>query len=99
MNRKEIGMDEKKAEILKGIYEKLTVEQREKAKSCKSMDELMKLLGEWDIELPDDLLDIVAGGLSEVLDYVCWFYGGGAAKDPTMSFERFVVERPDRRRR
>ena len=30
------------------------------------MDELMKLFGEWDIELPDELADQVAGGNSRV---------------------------------
>lgn len=92
-------MDVKKAELLKGIYEKLTDEQREKAKSCKNIDEFMKLIGEFGMELPDDLLDIVSGGgVSEIFDYVSWFYGGGAAKDPTMSFDRFVAERPDLRK-
>ena len=55
-------MDEKMKEVMKGIYENLTDEQKEKAKACKTSDELMKLLGEWDIELPDDLTSIVTGG-------------------------------------
>ena len=55
-------MDEKMNEVMKGIYEKLTDEQKEKAKACSTMDEFMKLTGEWGIELPDEALDAVAGG-------------------------------------
>ena len=46
-----------------GIWESLTDEQRERAKACSSSEELMQLLGEEGIELPDDLLSEVAGGL------------------------------------
>ena len=57
-------MDEKKLEeTMKDIFEKLTDEQKEKAKACKNMDEFMKLAGEWGIELPDELVDNVGGGL------------------------------------
>ena len=49
-------------EILNGVFEKLTDEQKEKAKECKNADDFMKLAGEQGIELPDDLLDNVAGG-------------------------------------
>ena len=55
-------MDEKMKEVIKGIYENLTDEQKEKAKQCKTMDELMTLAGEWGIELPDEALDAVSGG-------------------------------------
>ena len=55
-------MDKKLNDVLKGIYESLTDEQKEKAKKCKTMDELMKLAGEWGVELPDELLDNVNGG-------------------------------------
>ena len=55
-------MDEKMKETLKNIYGNLTEEQKEKAKQCKTMDELMALAGEWGIELPDEMLDTVAGG-------------------------------------
>lgn len=55
-------MDEKMKEVLDGIIEKLTEEQKEKAKACNNADELMILLGEWGIELPDELIDQVAGG-------------------------------------
>ena len=54
-------MDEKMKEALKGIYENLTDEQKEQAKACKSADEFMKLVGEWGIELPDELTDLIAG--------------------------------------
>ena len=49
-------------EVLKGVFENLTDEQKEKAKACKDMDEFMKLAGEWGIELPDEVADAVAGG-------------------------------------
>lgn len=55
-------MDEKMKEALKGIFEKLTDEQKEKTKECKSLDDLLKLTGEWGIELPEELLEDVAGG-------------------------------------
>ena len=51
-------MDEKMKEAFKGIYDNLTDEQKEKAKA----DEMMALAGEWGVELPDQLLDSVAGG-------------------------------------
>ena len=35
------NMDEKINEVMKGLYEKLTDEQKEKAKTCKNMDELL----------------------------------------------------------
>ena len=49
-------------EALKGMWDSLTDEQKEKAKECKSMDELMSLAGKMRIELPDELLETVAGG-------------------------------------
>ncbi len=60
-------MDENKSaselnEALKGMWEHLTDEQRERAKECKSMDELMQLAGRIGVELPDEMLDTAAGG-------------------------------------
>ena len=55
-------MDNKMKEIMDSVYENLTDEQKEKAKQCKTMDELMALAGEWGIELPDEAMDAVAGG-------------------------------------
>ena len=49
-------------EALKGIWDSLTDEQKEKAKACKTPDELAALAGKEGIELPDELLDAVAGG-------------------------------------
>ena len=49
-------------ESLKGIYEQLTDEQKEKAKQCKTMDELMTFAGEEGLELPDEIVSAVAGG-------------------------------------
>ena len=47
---------------LEGLWDSLTDEQKEKAKECKSMDELTALAGREGVELPDELLDAVAGG-------------------------------------
>ena len=56
-------MDEKKLnELFGGIWETLTEEQKEKAKACKTVDELVNLAGEEGIELPDEIMDAVAGG-------------------------------------
>lgn len=55
-------MEEKMKDALKNVYEKLSDEQKKKADACKSADELLKLLGEWNIELPDELVDQVTGG-------------------------------------
>jgi len=62
------AIDPKLQEALKGIWDSLTDEQKEKAKACKTWEELSKLTGEEGIELPDELLDAVAGGYG---------YGGG----------------------
>ena len=47
---------------LKGIWDTLTDEQKEKARECKSLDELIEFAGKEGIELPDEMLDSVAGG-------------------------------------
>ena len=56
------SIDPKLQEALKGIWVSLTDEQKEKAKACKTPDELTLLAGKEGIELPDELLDAVAGG-------------------------------------
>ena len=56
------NMDPKLNAALKGVYESLTDEQKEKAKNCKTMEELTKLAAKEGIELPDEVLDAVAGG-------------------------------------
>ena len=56
-------MDEKKLnELLKGIWDSLTDEQKEKIRACKTVDEAIALAGKEGIELPDEALDAVAGG-------------------------------------
>ena len=54
---------------LKGIWDSLTDEQKEKAKNCKTMDELTALAAKEGIELPDEVLDAVAGGLLDLTSY------------------------------
>ena len=56
-------MDDKLNETLKEIYDSLTEEQKEKAKACKTMDDFLKFAGEEGIELTDETLDSVAGGV------------------------------------
>ncbi len=55
-------MDEKMKEALKSVYNNLTDGQKEKAKACKTYEELMDFAGKEGIELPDDLVETVAGG-------------------------------------
>ncbi len=58
------NMTEELNEALKGMWESLSDEQKEKAKKCRTMDELMQLAGRYGIELPDEALDAVAGGIT-----------------------------------
>ena len=59
-------MDEKIKFALKNVYDNLTDEQKEKAKACKTEQELMDFAGKEGIELPDDLAEAVAGGCGVV---------------------------------
>ena len=56
-------MNEKLNETLKGIYDSLTEEQKEKANACKTMEELLAFAKEENIELSDELLEAVSGGV------------------------------------
>ena len=53
---------EKLAELISGIYDSLTDEQKEKVKACHTAEELIALAGKEGIELPDEALNAVAGG-------------------------------------
>jgi len=53
-------------EQMKAILNGLTDEQKEKVKACKDVNKLVAKLGEMGAALPDELLDAVAGGMSEV---------------------------------
>ena len=55
-------MSEKRNELLTAVWDSLTDEQKEKAKACRSEEELLKLAAEEGIELPDEVMDAVAGG-------------------------------------
>ncbi len=67
-------MDENKTnelnKALSGIWDSLTDEQKEKAKACKTTDELMLLAGKEGIELPDEVLDQVSGGLLMLIPWL-----------------------------
>ncbi len=61
-------MNEKLKAALKGVYDSLSDELKEKAKQCKTMDELTALAAKEGIELPDEALDAVSGGCGEDSD-------------------------------
>ena len=67
------NIDSKLQEALKGIWDSLSDEQKEKAKACKTLNELTALAGKEGIELPDEALDMVSGG--------CGDEGGGKDDD------------------
>ncbi|MBR1829701.1 MAG: hypothetical protein IJ781_09375 [Atopobiaceae bacterium] len=48
---------------LHGVWESLTDEQKAKARACKSAEEVMRLVAEEGIELPDEMLQAVSGGV------------------------------------
>ena len=58
----------KKEELEKYIGE-LSPEMQEKARKCKTMEELNALLAENDVELSEDALQAVAGGCSSKKPY------------------------------
>ena len=47
---------------LKGIWDSLTDEQKEKAKACKSIDELIELAKTEGVELSDEQVEAISGG-------------------------------------
>ncbi len=61
-------MNEKIEKALKDLYETLTDEQKKKASACKTIDELTAYLGEEGIDLPDELLEDVGGGMDYPLN-------------------------------
>ena len=79
-------MNEKLKETMKGIYENLTDEQKERAKACKTMEELMAFAGKEGLELPDEMIDAVAAGRDDELSdpgcriysSTCELYGTGS---------------------
>ena len=58
-------MDEKMKAAMKGIYDNLSDELKEKAKQCKTMEELTALAAKEGIELPDEVVDQIAGGCGQ----------------------------------
>ena len=65
-------MDDKMKEKLKTIFDSLNDEQLERAKECKSIDELLAVVGEEGMELPDEIVDAVAGGYIYKAYPDCW---------------------------
>ena len=61
-------MDDKKLnELLTSALASLTDEQKEKAKACKTTKELLDYLSAEGVELSDEALDMVAGGVSDII--------------------------------
>ena len=58
---------------MKSFFESLTDEQKEKAKQCTTMEELTEFVTKEGIELPDEMLDAVAGGI-EFDEELCGMY-------------------------
>ena len=82
IKERKTNMDEKTKEALKSVYNNLTDEQKEKAKACKTYEEIMNFAGEEGIELPDDLVDSVSGGyiVEDGEDVIIW-----GVEDPSQS--------------
>lgn len=55
-------MDEKMKKAFEKFCSNLTDAQKERAKECKTLDELMEFAGREGVEIPDEFLDTVAGG-------------------------------------
>ncbi len=50
--------------MAESLYSTMTPEQKAKAQVCKNVEELSAFMGEEGIELPDEILDEVGGGMS-----------------------------------
>lgn len=66
-------------------FENMTPEQQEKAKACKSAEEILALAWEEGYELSDDGLENVSGG-----DWDCWSVCAKFVEDPHCSMHGFV---------
>ncbi len=51
-------------ELLGNVLASLNDEQKEQVQACETVDQLMGKLGDMGVELPDELLDLVGGGLN-----------------------------------
>ena len=56
--------DKKLNEFLGELYDSFDESMKKKAEGCKKPDELLKLAGEAGIEIPDEFLDLAAGGVA-----------------------------------
>ena len=68
--------NEKIQEIVEKLIASFTDEQKEKAAECETLDDLIKFAGDEDIELPEELLDEVAGGRLTFLSLKNGIFGG-----------------------
>ena len=55
-------MDEQLNKALEELMGSLTDEQKEKARTCETRKELLELIDGWGVELPEAVLDEIAGG-------------------------------------
>ncbi len=60
--RKGNNMDEKMKATIKGFYDNLSDDLKEKVKACKTMEEVMELAAKEGIELPDEVVEDISGG-------------------------------------
>lgn len=56
------AIDPKLTEVVRSMWDSLTDEQKAKAKDCKTLDEFFAMADKEGVELPDKLLEAVAGG-------------------------------------
>ncbi len=72
-------MENNELELLKEKYAdfiaSLSDEDRAKVDACKTVDELLKLINEAEGELPDEVLEAVAGGAGKDGKRLCPFCG------------------------
>ena len=66
-------------------FEDLTPEQQEKAKACKSVEEMLALAREEGYELSDDELETIGGG-----DWDCWDVCSAFVNDSDCSVHGFI---------
>ena len=81
-------MDEEMKKALEKFFANLTDEQKEKVKECKTMEELMDFAGKEGLELPDELLDGVAGGGSS------YYPDSIPGLFPEATFANYISEHP-----
>ncbi len=55
-------MNEHTRELFQSVWESLTAEQLERLRECKTAEDFAAIAAKEGVELPDELMDVVAGG-------------------------------------